>query len=349
MVISRFQTRAQFIGCSPAAPASTTMPVGRTRRRARSMVWGEPTQSITRSTPCSRIGSFGCPGVTVWCSSRPPSCWASASMAPAPAGRVRSAPTFIAHSEPKAPGLTTEMLSVRMQSAQGGGGEQPDGPGADDDGPLPLPVPVQGRVQGHGCRFGERGPRRGEVADREQLRLVGDHLLGPSAAGPAGEAQRGRGAARDPGEVEPLADVRLARGAAAAHGVEATLRAADDDVDGDPIALLDPGHPGADLVDDGDELVAGDLLGVRVVGAEHGGELGVGQADVRAADQRQLRAQQDPAGCVGQRGRGLVLQQPEQAAGAPPGALSPAPGQLLGCGGVQVSGDGDVSEDRAHG
>ena len=349
MVISRFQTRAQFIGCSPAAPASTTMPVGRTRRSARSMVWGDPTQSITRSTPCSRIGSFGCPGVTVWCSSRPPSCWASASMAAAPAGRVRSAPTFSAHSEPKAPGLTTEMLRSGCSRRSAAVVSSPMAPG-----PITTarsPCPFQCRAE---CRVTDAGSVSAALA--EGMSPIGNScdswaITCSDHPPPVWREKPSVGAehARDPGEVEPLADVRLARGAAAAHGVEAALRAADDDVDRDPVALLDPGHPGSDLVDDGDELVAGDLLGVRVVGAEHRGELGVGQADVRAADQRQFRAQQDPAGCVGQRRCGLVLQQPEQAAGAPPGALPLALGQLLGCGGVQVSGDGDVSEDRAHG
>ena len=230
-----------------------------------------------------------------------------------------------------------------------GRGEQPDRPGADHDGSFALAAPMQGRMQGDGCRLCERRPCRGHVPHREQLRLVGDHLLAEPAAGVAGEAKRHCRDAGHTGQVEPFADIRLARGAAATHRVESALRAADDDVHRDPLALLDRGDPRSDLVDDGDELVTGDLLGVRVVGAEDRRELGVREADVRAADERQLRAQQDPAGCVGQRRCGFVLEQPEQAAGAPPGVLALALGQLLGCGGVEVPGDGDVSEDRAHG
>ena len=176
-----------------------------------------------------------------------------------------------------------------MEPTQCGHRQQSDRTRTDDHGALAVALPVEGGVQSHRGGLGEHCPLGGHLPDREALGLVGDDHLGPAPSGDQSETQRRRSAPTDPWLVESLADIGHTRRTVAAHRVKPPLGTADDHVDCHPVALLHPCDAGAGLLDDGHELVAGDLLRLCVVGTEHHRELGVGEADVRPADRRELR------------------------------------------------------------
>ncbi len=310
-VISRFQTRDQSTPCLPAPPTSTSIPVGRSRCSARSMVSVRPTQSNTASTPCSRIGVR----VSRGRSTRPPSEAARASTAFDPDGQGPGGARRHRRGRAEVTRAQHDDVEVGVQHPQGGRHEQADRPGPDDHDAVAATGPLQRGVQRDGRGLTEDGPGRGDSVHGVQLGLVGHDLLAPATTESGVESQGRCAAAGGTGLVEALAGVRESL-TAGPTGLEAAMGAREHRVDHDPLALGDRG-PGAGPLHDRDHLVPGDLPRGAVERREHERGLGVGDPDIAAADPGQLGAQPDPPVGPRQRRHGRVGHEAEDPARVP--------------------------------
>ncbi len=183
-------------------------------------------------------------------------------------------------------------------------------------------------MQGSGRRFGKDPPLVGDAVGAHEHVLVDEEALAPAAARLLARSHRPAGAER-PTTIGVLAQVRIPGAAAAALG-EPLVGAPQGRFDEDPVALASPAGRGGTL-HDAHHLVAGNERARRGVGGEDvGHRVTMDEGEIGAADARERRADEHPAGT--RRNRGPDIAHLDRKRGARLRATTPATAPTAGAG-----------------